>query len=407
MIISRLLNALSSPRVEVNPLSVHSPQFLDSGVPTTSGQKVSVERSRNVAVIYAAANIISDDIAKMPLQTFISRRTGEIERVKPDPVIRNHAYLNEVAPNRWMTPFIFKKAVALWMFFWGNAYIWTPPGTPRERYILAANVTQPVFEAETGELWYETYFPNQPLKPDYIPAAEILHLMMNSSDGYVGKSMITYARETIGRQLGAYETQDKFYADGLNPAMVAWVRGDPDKAVREKIRRSYSEAISGSGRSHRMAVIGDGIITKLEPITMKPVDAQFLQSIEATDRDLANFARIPLHMLNMGKQAYRSNEQKYLEYLTSTLDPYLVQWEQGAAAKWLRAGEQGYTYFRFERNALLRTDAKTRAEYLGKMVTTGQMSPNEARQVNDMPAFEGGNRMFFPVNMQEIGETNE
>lgn len=120
---------------------------------TDSGQTVSAEKSKNVATIYRAANIISDDIAKLPFQTFISQQTGQIERVKPDYVLRNAAYLNEVAPNRWMTPFIFKKAKSLWLFFWGNAYVWSPPILPRERYILPANLTMPVFDANTGELW--------------------------------------------------------------------------------------------------------------------------------------------------------------------------------------------------------------------------------------------------------------
>ena len=51
------------------------------GLQTRSGQVVTPENSKNVATAYRCANLISDDIAKMPLQTFISRAPGEIERM--------------------------------------------------------------------------------------------------------------------------------------------------------------------------------------------------------------------------------------------------------------------------------------------------------------------------------------
>lgn len=403
MILESILQALSQGgKTQIETPKREFSESVGWETSTKAGQRVSAESSKNVATIYRAANIISDDIAKLPFQTFISRQTGEIERVQSDYMLRNHAYLNEVAPNRWMTPFIFKKAVALWLFFWGNSYIWSPLVLPRERFILPANLTTPVFDANTGELWYEVRFPEAPGKPKYIPSVEILHLMMNSSDGYVGKSMITYARETIGRRMAQGQTMSSMQGQGLTAAGIVWVKGEANKEIRAKIREAYSEGITGSENAGNLAVF-DSKFEKYEPITMKATDAQFLESAEFTDTDLANFANIPLHKLNKGKQSYESNIQQQLDYLSTTLDPYLVQLEQGAGLKWLRADEQPYTYFRFERNALLRMSPRDRAEYLDKKIMSGQMSPNEARQVEDMPAYENGDKHYIPANMVEIG----
>jgi hypothetical protein len=47
-------------------------------------------------------------------------------------------------------------------------------------------------------------------------------------------------------------------------------------------------------------------------------------------------------------------------------------------------------------------DAKTRSEYLKGMILSGQMTPNEARQVNDLSAYEGGDTYYIPSNMARV-----
>jgi HK97 family phage portal protein len=111
---------------------------------------------------------------------------------------------------------------------------------------------------------------------------------------------------------------------------------------------------------------------------------------------------VPLYKLNQGKQSYQSNEQQNLDYLNTTLDPYLVQWEQAAALKWLTEAEQNSMYFRFNRDALLRTDAKTRGETLEKAIFSGRLTPNEARQIEDLSAYTGGDDHYIPANMMPV-----
>ena len=363
-----------------------------------AGKYVSTETAMQIAAAYRCVNIISDDIAGMPLQMY-ERLGRSVQRVEPDGSVRNMAFLIEVQPNRWMTPFVFKKTTVKWLIHWGNAYLWMPPSPYREIFILRADMTYPVFDQE-GNLWYSTRFPSGEQKT--LPAVEVNHLMINSDDGLVGRSVLSFARETMGRQLAAHETQNKLLGTGLNPGGVIWVNGEVGSSqAREKIRREYTDSIKGSANAGGVAVF-DNTIAKFETITMKPVDAQFIESIEATDAQIANFYGLPLYKLNQGKQSYESNEQQNMDYLRTTLDPYLVQWEQSARLKWLRQEEQGTKYFRFVRESLLRTDAKSRAEFKKMMIESGQMSPNEARQIDDMSAYPGGDSHYFPSNMGQI-----
>lgn len=400
-----ILRGLLKTRMRNDVSLTSPPQWLIDylgGGPTSSGQMVTPENSRTVASAYRCANIISDDVAKMPLKVF-RRNSGQINQVDPDETSRNLAYLLEISPNRYQwTPFLFKKSIIQWLLFWGNAYVWQPPGWPRELLILPADKTEPVFDPKQN-LWFKTEISGQ-LR--YLPMVEVMHLLINpDATGYRGQSIITHARETLGRQLGAYETMGKFYRNGLNPSGLLWVNGEANAEAREKLRESYAAVMAGSENAGNLAIF-DNKIAKFEPVTMKPIDMQFLESIQATDTDIANFFGMPLFKLNSGKQSYQSNEQQQIDYLSTTLDPYLVQFEQAGRLKWISEREQGTTYLKFIRESLLRTDAKSRADYMRTKIESGQMTPNEARQLDDMSPYPEGDSHYMAANIAQIGGEN-
>jgi len=366
---------------------------------TKAKQVVSPELSKKIATVYACSNGISDDIANMPLQMF--RRTdAKTQKIDPDAILRNMSYLLEVSANRWMTPFIFKKTGINWLLFWGNWLTWQPPPpAERELFILPTNVTTPKLD-KNGYLWYEVLFPNREKK--YIPAVEVMHVMINSTNGIWGKGILEYASETAGMRLGQAETQSAIQGNGLNPAAYIQVDALLDSTGRQRYRDAYTEVMSGEGNAGSLVVF-DKKITKFEPITMRAKDVEFLAGIEATDVDLANFFNYPEYKLNRGKQSYESNEQQDLDYLKSTLDPYLVQIEQAGRLRWLPEAEQQNSYFKFIRESVLRTNSKSRAELHAIKIGSGTMTPNESREIDDQNGYPDGDKFYMTLNNGEIG----
>jgi HK97 family phage portal protein len=402
MIVSGALQAArSDPPAKLDMIPDQGGGIYSGRVLTHAKQSVSPETSKRVAAVYRCSNGISDDIANMPLQMF-ERVNGKTSKITPDAATRNMAYLLGVSPNRWMTPFILNKTCVLWLLFWGNALIWKPLKSPVELFILPTNMTWPKMDP-LGDLWYEVMFPNGQKK--YIPSVEVMHIMINSTNGIWGKSVLEYARETIGTRMGMSETQSSIQGQGLNPSAYVQMNGALDKQGREKVREAYTEAISGSEEAGRLAVF-DNKVLKFEPISMKLTDAQFLESINATDIEIANFFKYPAYKLNIGKQSYESNDQQDLDYLKSTLDPFLVQWEQAARLRWLSEAEQSNFYFKFVRESLLRTNARTRAELHEIQIRSGQLTPNEAREHEDLNSYPDGDDFWMVSNNQKIGVPN-
>lgn len=397
MIIERLVTpknqAPPNPVPEkANPGQISPNFYRQDWTPTKSRQFVSEDSAKKIATAYRCANTISDDIGMMPLQVFHSYQ-GRISRLYPNAIARNTPYLLERQPNRWMTPFLWKKTIINWLQFWGSAFIWEPVGSYRELFILPADSTYPVLDKK-GNKWYATTWPNQ--EKGFIPDVEIVHLMINSSDGLNGKSMLSYARETFGRQLAAHDTQDSISGNGLNTTAALYMAGELNPEARKAVRKSYLEGAESG------AVIFDNKVTKFEPVTMKPTDAQFLEGIAATDADIANFFNFPLHKLNMGKQSYESNEQQELNYIHSALNPYLIQIEQAGGLKWIDEIDQPFNYLKFNRDSILQTDTKTRTEILKAKIQSGIMTPNEGLQIEDQNGYVGGDSHYMPSNFGVI-----
>ena len=59
---------------------------------------------------------------------------------------------------------------------------------------------------------------------------------------------------------------------------------------------------------------------------------------------------------------------------------------------------QPFTYLRFNRDSLLQTDAKTRADILIRKVQGGVLTPNEALQIDDQNGYVGGDSHYMPLN---------
>lgn len=401
MLLSSLLKSNSKPKED--PSSPYAEYESSYGRSTNSGEVISVFSSQCIATAYRAKNIISDAVASIPLKTYRKANRAIIE-IQEDPVTRNLPYLLQVSPNLWgWTPFQLKKSFVEWLLFYGNGYFWKPPVSPAQIFVLPSSRTRPLFDTD-GNLWYEHYFANLN-KPSYIPGVEIVHELINPDEtGMMGRGVITFARETFGRRQAADKTQGKIYAQGAMPAAIMRVRGEVSKEIRDKLRKAYEESMSGSDNAYRLAIL-DNKIEDYKPVEIKMADAQWLESISATDDDIALFFGIAGHMLNKGKEAYNSNFEKFEEFKALTLDPLLIPLEEAARIRWVSSIDQGNTYFKFKRESLLRMSPKDRAEMNARKIESGQLAPNESRAQDELSPYPLGDEYYMASNIQPIGGT--
>jgi len=368
-----------------------------SSAMTLSGQRVTEAGAMRISTYYRCLNLITDDLSMVPFQSFHKQSAEDIQRIIPDPLSWNMPYSVEIRPNPYQVPIQLRKQFWKSVIVHGNGYQWNPAGT-RYLYNLLPFCTEAVMR-DDGSVWYVTALSGGKVKE--IPAIEVKNVLINPKTVFKGSGVLEHARETLGTRQAGNTTKASMFKRGLMPSAIAEFEGDMNKESRQKVRDSYWEAVSGADAAGGVVVL-DGKVRKFTLAEIKPADAQFLESVEATDNDIANFFAMPSYKLNMGKQSYQSNDQQDEDYMRSTLDPYLVQDEQASNVSWVPRFDQGKTYWKYNRDAFLRMNSKARAAYLKDKIFSGQYTPNQALAVDDLPGYPEGNVRYVPSNMAVI-----
>ena len=225
---------------------------------------------------------------------------------------------------------------------------------------------------------------------------EVLHIAGLGFDGY---SPIAMAKNAIGLAIAAEEYGSKFYANGASPSGVLEHPGtlkDPSK-----VRDSWNAAFAGSGNSHRVAVLEEGL--KYTPISISPNEAQFLETRKFQIDEIARIFRVPPHMAgDLEKSSFSNIEQQSLEFVKYTLEPWIVRWEQSISRSLLSRNEKSSYFVKFNVDGLLRGDYASRMSGYATVRQNGWMSANDIRELENLdriPTKKGGDLYLVNGNM--------
>lgn len=195
-------------------------------------------------------------------------------------------------------------------------------------------------------------------------------------------SPVAYAKKAIAAGLSAEEFGSKFFQDGGHPASLIYSEQELDDKQAQRIKTSFKNATSGN---REPAVFGAGL--KYESVSVNPDDSQFIDLMRFTTEKICRFFRVPPAMVYASVSGqnvtYANVSQADLHYLKHSLDGYLVRIENALTE--LLARPQ---IVKFNRNALLRSDAEGRNLVYDRRLRNKTMSINEVRSLEDEPPFD-------------------
>ena len=296
------------------------------------------------------------------------------------------------------------------LLLWGNAYaqiIRNARGEVVALYPLMPN-KMTVDRDSNGRLFYLYQRSNEDtpsLGKDsqvYLSPSDVLHIPGLGFDGLVGYSPIAMAKNAVGLAIATEEYGAKFFANGAAPGGVLEHPGtikDP-----QKIKESWNAAYQGSGNSHRVAVLEEGM--KYQPIGISPEQAQFLETRKFQINEIARIFRVPPHMLaDLEKSSFSNIEQQSLEFVKYTLDPWVVRWEQSMCRALLMESEKSKLFIKFNVDGLLRGDYVSRMSGYATARQNGWMSANDIRELENLdriPAELGGDLYLINGAMTKL-----
>lgn len=346
--------------------------------------------------IFAAVSRLSNSMASMPVKL---HKDYDVARTWTSDLLEN-------SPNPNMTGFDFVRTLEVIRNTSGNAYAMKEYDRTfqiKAIWILDSTRITPVIERDSRELWYRVQGEGNPY---YVHNLDMLHVkhIHTMATPYVGINPIDVLRNTVD-----FDGKVKqFSLDLLDTAVkasfilkMAGHLGEPKKKeIQDNFRRFYQE-------NGGVLIQEQGV--QIDPIERKFLDARVFEVEKITRSRVASVYNMPAHMLGETEGVnYASMEQMALEYVQGTLVPITRQYEQEFNRKLLTPEERrrGF-YFKFNINALLRGDMKTRSEFYLKGIRSGLLKPNEARAWEDLPPEPGGDELYMSKDLAPINQRNE
>ena len=375
-----------------------------------SGERVDEKTAMQISTVYACVRLLAESVAQLPLHLYKVTEPDGQEKAKNHPLYR----ILYRQPNPEMTSFSFWEAVMTHLLLWGNSYaqiVRDGRNNVLGLYpLLPENVE--IDRTDKGELYYIYHaytdeVPGENNKDITFRRDEILHIPGLSFNGLVGFSPIAMMKNTLGTTIAVEKYGSAFFKNGAQPAGVLEHPGvlkDP-----QKIRDNWMTAYGGASNAHKVAVLEENMHYK--PISLPPEDSQFLSTREFGVEEICRIFRVPPHMVQDLKRATFSNiEHQSIDFVVHTLDPWLVRIEKAIVKDLLVGDEQDLYFPKFNVDGLLRGDYKSRMDGYSIGISTGIISPNEARRKENMPALpaeEGGD--FHIVNgtfiqLKDVGQ---
>ena len=372
---------------------------------STAGKNVSETSAMQMTAVYACVRILSEAVAGLPLHLYRYGEKGTKEKAIDHPLY----HLLHDEPNPEMTSFIFRETLMTHLLLWGNAYaqiIRNGKGEILALYPLMPNRMK-VDRDKAGEIVYEYTRSSDDVRTSsgsvvLLKAKDVLHIPGLGFDGLVGYSPIAMARNAIGLAMATEEYGAKFFANGATPGGVLEHPGVLKDPAR--VRESWNSVYQGSGNSHRIAVLEEGM--KYTPIGIAPNEAQFLETRKFQINEIARIFRVPPHMVgDLEKSSFSNIEQQSLEFVKYTLDPWVIRWEQSIHRALLAKDEKDTMFVKFNVDGLLRGDYASRMNGYAVGIQNGFMSPNDVRELENMdriPEELGGDRYLCNGNMTPL-----
>lgn len=367
------------------------PVIISKNGDSSESSELTSDAALRVQTVYSCVRIISEDVGTLPIH--VKRRVGDSRQtLYSHPISR---LLDR--PNPFMTGVDFRRAMIASLELRGNAYAAI---TERDRkgYPTRLDLLEPdqvsVIQGDT-DIYYSI------AGGKYIPSRDIIHIKGFSLDGIEGKSPITMLRESIENARNSKRFSKNLYKRDLKTSTVFSTDEKISPANRAQLQSDLAKML-GKAKSVGTPIVLEGGM-KVSSLTMSPEDAQFVQYSLMTTDEIAAGYRVPPHKVgDWTRGTYSNNTQANLEYFTDCVRPLLEVIEAEFNEKLLLETEREDTYIDINFKGLLRTDVKTQTDNYRTMFNIGVYSSNDIRALEDLPAYDGGDRYFVPANMMEV-----
>lgn len=355
------------------------------GLATESGITINKDTALTLSSVWSCVTILSETMGSLSCNLINRTDDGKKEVAYMNPLYN----LVHDEPNGYMSRFDFFMLMTTCVCLDGNGYaLIIRDHAYRVSVLLPLKPSEVTPVLHNGQMWYFVTGYSKPF-----PASDILHFKKLTKDGVKGISPIDKAREDMSLGIVQRKFGSKFFKNGANLKGVL----ESDKVLKEdaylRLKDSFAREFAGVENSHKTPLLEGG--TKYKALSIAPEAAQFLQSRKFSNTEVCRWYRVPPHMVGDLERATNNNiEQQSTEFVMYSIMPWAVMYESELKRKLIPESKKGSQFFKFNLNALLRGDIKSRGEFYSKMFAIGVFSPNDILELEDRNTYKDGDRRY-------------
>lgn len=387
--------SLEDPRMPISAAAIA--QFM-GGQPTRAGVSVTAESAMRSTAVYASTDLISSTVATLPLIVYRRLRSGGKERATDHPL---YALLHD-EPNPDSTSAACRTRMEMGHLLRGNGYALLQRngrGDVLSLTDLHPGRVEPMRTLK-GEKVYLITLPDG--TRETVAQDDIAHVMGMSWDGLRGLSVIQLARLAVGLSIAAEEFGADLFGNSSRPSGILKTPKGLSKEETDRLATTWAAACSNDKRLGTVVLEEDAT---WQSITMSPQDSQFLDTRKFQIAEIARMFRLDPAMIGGGggdSQTYANVENRLLMYEKHCIRPRCVVYEQEFNRKCFRPSERGEYFVEHSMEGLLRGDSMTRARFYNLGISGRWMTPNEARERENLNPLDGGDE--FPAGTVSTGD---
>lgn len=317
-------------------------------------------------------------------------------KVNPEPYIR---FLYE-EPNPYMSGQVFREKMATQLALNNNAFallVRDENGYPMEMYNIPCVAVEAIYNS-LGELFLK--FTNRNGKIATYPYRDIIHLRQDINENDIfGDS----PREALLPLMEIVSTTDQGIVKAIkNSAVIRWLLRFRSNMRPEDVTQKTNEFVNNFLDVNN-SVGAAGVDTSTEAEQIKPND--YVPNAAQIDRTITRI----YNFFNTNEKIVQSKytEDEWNAYYESEIEPLAMQWSNEDTRKIFTRRERGFgNKIIYSANNLQYASMSTKLG-LQAMVDRGALTPNEWREVLNLPPVEDGDKPLRRLDTIAIGKGGE
>lgn len=236
---------------------------------------------------------------------------------------------------------------------------------------------------------------------------DVLHIPSRFGyDGKIGHSVFLEASKAFDTASSLEQYTDSTFNNNLGKRLIIDIEKaypNASDADMMEIRQKYIDNYGGVKNASKPIVKSGKIdFTTIDTGTANNQTSQLQETKDFQARLISMMFGIPYSMLIGGEI---NLESVTTLYLTSAIEPILKALEE-SFIKLFNVTDRSRYYVEFNRNSILRTSLSSKIDSYTKQLQYGLLTPNEAREKENLAPIEAGNYAFIPSNLLPLTEDN-